>query len=463
MRAIAIAAVLMLGHPAADVYDGWRLAIQNWSFNRFTVFEAMEKASALGLDWMEAYPGQILSSQTGNVVFDHNLSDQLRQQVKERLASFGIRLVNYGVVSMPQQEEQCRQIFSFAKQMGIETIIAEPPQSSLDMLERLCRQYQIRLAIHNHPRPSPYWDPNTVLAACNGRSSWIGACADTGHWVRSGLDPLDCLRRLRGRVICVHMKEIDATTQPMVDVIWGKGQGRVGAQLRELHEQGFRGVISIEYEADWQDNIAQIAGCIGFYNRLAAGLRPSGWRPLFSEDLSDATMAKPGGWQMIGQVLEKKAGGDIWTKATYGNFILDLQFKTEKGTNSGVFLRAQRPEWLPWPEVQIQDEQPGQPMDRHSCGGIYDIIAPSANAVRPTGQWNRMTIVADGPFITVVLNGQQVVDMDLNLWTEPKRNPDGSTNKFDVAYKDLPRVGMIGLQDHQTPITFRNLRIRPLP
>ncbi|MDH7599562.1 MAG: DUF1080 domain-containing protein [Sedimentisphaerales bacterium] len=460
MEKIVLVAALLLGHPATDTYDGWRLAIQNWTFNRFTFFDAIEKTSELGLDWMEAYPGQRLSSQVPNVVFDHNLSSEQRRQVKEALASYGIRLVNYGVVSMPQQEDQCRRIFDFAKQMGIETIIAEPAQSSLDMLERLCREYQIRLAIHNHPKPSPYWDPNTVLATCNGRSTWIGACADTGHWVRSGLDPLDCLRRLKGRVICVHMKEIDSSAQPMSDVVWGRGQARVGALLRELHAQGFKGVISIEYEADWEDNMDQVAGCIGFYNRV---MRPSGWQPLFAEDLSDAILAKPGGWQMVGNVLYKRAGGDIWTKATYGNFILDLQFKTEKGTNSGVFLRAQKPEWLPWPEVQIQDEPPGQQMDRHSCGGIYDIIAPSSNAARPAGQWNRMTITADGPFVSVVLNGRKVVDMNLNDWTEPKRNPDGSPNKFDVAYKDLPRVGMIGLQDHQTPITFRNLRIRPLP
>lgn len=462
MSLITLTAILMLGHPAADVYDGWRLTIQNWSFNRFTFLEAIERASELGIDWMEAYPGQRLSTATGQVVFDHHLSDELRELVKSRLKAYGIRLVNYGVVSIPTQEQDCRRLFEFARQMEIETIIAEPQQSSLDMLERFCKEYQINLAIHNHPRPSPYWDPNTVLQACKGRSHWIGACADTGHWVRSGLDPLVCLRKLKGRIICLHLKEIDSSGEP-VDVIWGQGQNRVSALLAELDSQGFKGVISIEYEANWEDNRAQIAGCIGFYNRLARKLRPSGWRPLFAQDLSDATMIKSDGWQMVGQVLQKKAGGDIWTNATYDNFILDLQFKTEKGTNSGVFLRAQRREWLPWVEVQIQAEADGAKMDRHSCGGIYDIVAPDTNAVRRPGAWNRMTITADGPFITVELNGQQVVDIDLNLWTQPKLNPDGSPNKFEVAYKDLPRTGMIGLQDHQTPITFRNLRIRPLP
>ena len=73
-----------------------------------------------------------------------------------------------------------------------------------------------------------------------------------------------------------------------------------------------------------------------------------------------------------------------------------------------------------------------------------------------------MTIIAKANKINVVMNGEQIIDMDLDLWTEPHKNPDGTKNKFKTAYKDMPRVGHIGFQDHGDPVWYRNIRIQPL-
>ena len=161
-------------------------------------------------------------------------------------------------------------------------------------------------------------------------------------------------------------------------------------------------------------------------------------------------------------VLIAKGGGNIWTKDKYGDFILDMDFKLAKGSNSGVFVRTgDTAHDLPWIEVQILDSY-GEELSKHSCGGIFDCLAPSKNMVKKAGRWNNYTITCKANKIYVLLNGEQVVDMDLNLWTEAHKNPDGTENKFGVAYKALPRVGHICLQYHGNPLWFRNIKIKAL-
>ena len=195
-------------HPATDPCKGWKLGTQAYSFNRFSFYEAIEKTSSLGLNYIEAYPGQKLTNEKGSPKTDMNLSPELRQEVKDRLKAAGIKLVNFGVVGLGNNEQKAREVFEFAKDMGIQTVVSEPPLEAIPMLDKLCQEYKINLAIHNHPKPSRYWNPDTVLKACQGRSKYVGACADTGHWVRSGLDPVECLKKLDGRIKSLHFKEL---------------------------------------------------------------------------------------------------------------------------------------------------------------------------------------------------------------------------------------------------------------
>ena len=260
------------GCPNAEKI-GWRLGCQAYSFRDFTFFEAVDKNAALGLKWIEAYPGQALSPEKKDVKVDHNMSDAAMAEVKAKLAASGVKLVNYGVVGLSNNEAECRKVFDFAKKMGIETIVSEPPKEAFGLLDKLTEEYGINVAIHNHPKPSPYWNPDVLLDACKGHSKRIGACADTGHWMRSGVNPIEAIKKLEGRIISFHAKDLNEFGNPKAeDVPWGTGKGDMKALLEEVHRQGFKGVFSIEYEHNYEKLVPDIAACVAFFDKTAAEL-----------------------------------------------------------------------------------------------------------------------------------------------------------------------------------------------
>lgn len=245
---------------------GWKLGTQSWTFRDRTLFEAIDAAAALGLKYMECYPGQPFSRDHPDVKLGIDLSPDLQKQLTGKLQASGVTLTGYGVVGFKNDEAECRKTFDFAKSMGIMTISCEPDEDAFDMLDSLSAEYTINLAIHDHPKPSHYWNPDTVLKVTTGRSNRIGACADTGHWLRSGLVPVDCLRKLEGRIIELHFKDIaNDTDQP-----WGNGSGNARSMLEELHRQNFKGVILLEYEhgsgKELEDNAAK---CVAFFDAAA--------------------------------------------------------------------------------------------------------------------------------------------------------------------------------------------------
>lgn len=189
----------------------------------------------------------------------------------------------------------------------------------------------------------------------------------------------------------------------------------------------------------------------------------SGWKDLFAADLSNAVDAS--GWQFDGKELVAKNHDTIWTKDSYGDFILDLEFKVAKESNSGVFLRSgDIKNVLAALEIQVHESADGSKYGM--LGAIYDAMPPVKNAAKPVGEWNRYTITCKGPQVTVVLNGETIINANLDNWPETGKNPDGTPNKFKKALKDFARSGPIGLQGlhgkAQAPVWYRNLKIKTL-
>ena len=183
------------------------------------------------------------------------------------------------------------------------------------------------------------------------------------------------------------------------------------------------------------------------------------------KDLNNWTQNKAGGWEAKDGILgpSAKPGGYIWAKGKYDNFELELDFKMSKRCNSGVFFRTDPSNPVQGGfEIQILDSHGKTKVGKHACGALYDALPPSSNPTKPAGEWNHMKLTVNGASVKVVLNGKQVVDADLDKWTTPRKNPDGSRNKFRTALKDLPRTGSIGLQYHGHPVWFKNLKLKKL-
>jgi len=262
---------LAQGAPHAEKL-GWRLGCQAYSFKRFTFFEAVDKTALLGLKVIEMYPGQPMSPDRRDIRVGVGMPPDAEKAVLEKLQSAGIKLTNYGVCGLPNDEKASRETFEFARRMGIETLVSEPPFEAFELLDKLAEEYKINVAIHNHPKPSRYWDPETVLKVCKDRSPRIGACADTGHWMRSEIKPVEAIRLLEGRIISFHFKDLNKYGPGAHDVPWGTGQADVRAILKEVRRQKIQAVFSIEYEHNWENSLPEIAQCVEFFDKVAAEL-----------------------------------------------------------------------------------------------------------------------------------------------------------------------------------------------
>jgi len=266
-------ALLALGSLAWPVAFGqtsdpsrWRLGVAAWSFNRFTFFEAVDRTAALGLRHLEAFEGQRVNADA-EVKLDAALSDAAIAAIRTKLNTAGVTLTSLYIHQLSPDESVCRRSFEFARKLGVETIISEPGPEALNLIERLCGEFGINVALHNHPQGSSrYWHPQEVMKALEGRSPRLGACADLGHWQRSGIRPVEGLRLLGTRLLSVHVKDLDQATPDGHDVWWGTGQGDLAAALREVYRLGVHPTLfAIEYEHNWEDNRHDIAQCARFF------------------------------------------------------------------------------------------------------------------------------------------------------------------------------------------------------
>ncbi|TWV99334.1 sugar phosphate isomerase/epimerase family protein [Chitinophaga pinensis] len=242
---------------------GWKLGAQAYTFNHFTLGQALEKMDSAGIEYLECYNGQTI----GNGIdgkFDWRMDAAKQAEVKAMFKAKKKKLVAYGVVS-PASELEWEQVFKFAKSMGIQVITAEPKREHWDAVSSLCDKYKIKVAIHDHPKPSHYWHPDSVLVAIQGRSKYMGACADIGHWVRSGMEPVDCIKQLKGHVLHLHFKDLNEKSRDAHDVIWGNGVCNMPAVLAELKSQGFKGMFSVEYEYNWDNSVPEVKESVKFW------------------------------------------------------------------------------------------------------------------------------------------------------------------------------------------------------
>lgn len=220
-----------------------------------------------------------------------------------------------------------------------------------------------------------------------------------------------------------------------------------------------------------------LASTLFFLASAQAGLPEKGhpnsskWKELFKPDLSNALFPK-GIWTAEDGVMTASADQAIWSDRDYENFILDLEFKTAEGANSGVVVYASdMKDWIPNSlEIQILDDYASKwarVPKNWLCGAAFGHQAPTNAVVKKPGEWNRMTLLCQGPKVVVVLNGERINEIDLSRFTSATKNPDGSEVPAWLAKRSLSSLapkGRIGLQGKHAgaPIYFRKVRIQEL-
>jgi Domain of Unknown Function (DUF1080) len=206
-------------------------------------------------------------------------------------------------------------------------------------------------------------------------------------------------------------------------------------------------------------------------NLLTKKEKEEGWILLFDGKTLDGWMTSSGKASKTpvedGAINPNKCGGYMMVhKEKWENYVLSLDFKISKKCNSGIFIRTYSLEPRPKKDVGFNGLEVAIDDTRgagyHDTGAIYDLVKPKKQAMKPAGEWNRIVITCDRNVIEVVLNDEKVTRMDMDEWKKPYERPDGSKHKFDIAYKDHPRKGYIGFQDHGSPCWFKNIKLKPL-
>ena len=268
--ALLAAEPLVKGTPNADKL-GWRVGFSAYTFRGLSLFETLDKIAAVGLRCVELFSWQKLSPRNPEAKPGPGLPATLRADLKKKASDLGIRMV--ACYTGLENLDSAKAFFEFAADMGFETVVGEPSESLMDTIEKLTEEFKVDLALHNHPRPSHYWDPEVGRKALSGRSKRMGFCCDTGHWCRSGLEPVEVLKKVGARVKTFHLKDLNAFgARGAEDVIWGQGQGRIAQILAEVKRQGLKPYFGIEWERAADSEPSIHAQSVAFLEKTAAEL-----------------------------------------------------------------------------------------------------------------------------------------------------------------------------------------------
>jgi sugar phosphate isomerase/epimerase len=240
--------------PAAHAADRPNLGIQLYSLRGYTVDEALQHARDLGLRFVEFYPGMFPMTDDAAAI----------AAMKKKVADLGLTTSAYGVVGFTKDADANRRMFTFAKAAGIGTLGADPDPESFASLDELVKEFDIRIAIHNHGPTHRYNKAIDVLQAIEKHDPRIGACADLGHYLRSGQKPTEVIRLLAGRLYGIHLKDFADMQDQTRGVILGRGHIDVPAVFAALEQAKFPadGALSIEYEEHPENPLEDLRECV---------------------------------------------------------------------------------------------------------------------------------------------------------------------------------------------------------
>jgi L-ribulose-5-phosphate 3-epimerase len=246
----------------------YKLGVALWTFHRFPIDESITKIDSSGLHYME---GSVFQK-GGSAIEQVNLmamSPEGIEKFKNYMKAHHIKMPSMYVFGGPSIDGWIKS-FDLAKKLDLEFITAEPPKAMWDKVDSLAGIYHIKVALHNHWNGmSIYWHPDSVLAAIKNHPNF-GACPDLGHYPKSGLDGVEALRKLKGHILAVHLKDADKVGDVKAnDVNIGTGVVNFPAVAKELKRQHYIGYIFIERDADYRpSNLPSVIQEVDYFNKI---------------------------------------------------------------------------------------------------------------------------------------------------------------------------------------------------
>jgi sugar phosphate isomerase/epimerase len=236
----------------SDPYAGFKMGLQSYSLRGFKDPKvALQHTQKLGLKYWESFRNHIPMDTAPEKV----------EAAKAMLKEYGVTLLAFGVEGFNDNEGAARKAFDFAKAMGVMSISADPKKdkATFDLLDKLVAEYDIAIAIHNHGPKASYDKVTDVQTWVKDRHPKIGACVDTGHYLRSDEDPVEVIEKLGKRVFGVHLKDVKNLPGGQKKfTILGEGDLRVADCLKALKKLDYKYSLSLEYEESPDNPIADI-------------------------------------------------------------------------------------------------------------------------------------------------------------------------------------------------------------
>ena len=232
-------------------YGNYEMGFQSYSLRHFVpTGDFLGQAKRLNLPFVELWRGHL----------PQDAGEEEIVRFRDRLREAGITPNAFGVEHFTDEHEKNESTFRVARNLGVSVLSANPSKRAFASLEKLVDQYDIRIAIHNHGPEDERWRrPEWIMEAVEGLDPRIGACADLGHFIRAGVDPVTALEVLGSRVLGVHLKDFDADEN---DVVLGQGKLDVVRTFETFRNLGFLGPISLEFEGDKEDPVPAMLQCL---------------------------------------------------------------------------------------------------------------------------------------------------------------------------------------------------------
>ncbi len=468
--------VASAAEPPKDAYHGFKIGLQSYSLRHFDVDTALQQSQKLGLKYWETFPGHVKVGTTPSYI----------EEQKARFAKSEINLLSYGVVGFDSNESKAREIFDFAKAMGLVAIAADPQKddATFSLLEKLVEEYQIPIAIHNHGPGHRYDKVTDVLEMVKGRHPLIGACVDTGHYLRSDEDPVDVIQKLGPRVFGVHLKDVrtihsaeekaklletlpkhranQLTKEGKIFTILGEGELNVVGVLRALRALNYDRNISIEYEENPQNPLSDIEVSLGNLRSALEYLddKEEGFVQLWDgktwenwkiNESPESWKIEDGAIVAFGPRSHAFYSGSL---APLKNFQLKVDVKAGPNSNGGIYFHT----WYQdkdWPaagfETQVNNSYVKDPK---KTGSLYGVVNVERQLI-PDDTWWTQDITVRGKNVVIKIDGKTVVD-----YTQPE-----DFQSSDKRFARLIDSGTFALQAHDpgSVVHFKNIRVKKLP